>query len=94
MQKVKFTAIEQNESFKVLMADAVPGDKMQTHIADKDAYLHVISGAIQFNLDGSIHEVDRSHGMHIPAGHPHSFEVTQSSQLTLTLDSNVKLKFV
>ncbi len=94
MQKVKFTKVEANNSFKVIMTNALAGEGMPPHIADKDAYLHVISGSITFTLDGSLSMISAGSGISIPKTQQHSFVIVDPGQIMLTMDINAKLTFV
>jgi len=94
MNKLKFSKVEMNESFKMLLGSGEQGDIMQPHISNKDAYLMVTEGTIQFSIEGKISIIGKHEGIPIPKDKVHSFKVIDSCHLLLTLDANAQVQFV
>lgn len=94
MEKIKFELIESNNCFKVLCAKPSKGATMPAHIADRDGFLLIDDGEIEFVLDGEIILMQREDSVKIPAGVVHHINTKINSKLLLVLDTNVKIKFV
>lgn len=94
MQNIKFTPIEKNESFKIMLANGLTNEGMNTHISDKDAYLYVLAGSIQFTLGDGGFLVGPEEGISIPKGVAHSFLVIAPCTVMLTLDIHAQLSFL
>ncbi len=94
MSKFKFSVVTKNESFKVLIGKGEPGDRMQAHLSDKDAFLLVIAGKIAFRLGDAYRQLGTGDHIQIAAGSIHSFDVLANCELQLILDSKAKISFV
>lgn len=94
MSKFKFSVVTKNESFKVLIGKGEPGDRMQAHLSDKDAFLLVIAGKIAFRLGDAYRQLGAGDHIQIAAGNIHSFGVLVNCELQLILDSKAKISFV
>lgn len=94
MKKIKFSAIEKNDSFKVLRAIGTIEEQMPPHLSDRSAFLMIAKGAIQFNLDGNGSYLKKDDCISIPKDKVHSFEVVEPCEVLLTLDAEANIRFV
>ena len=94
MKNIKFSTLEKNNSFKVLIGKGRKGEAMKSHQADKDAFLMVQEGEILFNLDDEKNYLNQGSCISIPMNTAHSFEVLEDCEVSLTLDVNAKLLFL
>jgi len=94
MKKIKFSKLEINDSFKVLNGKGSPGESMQPHLSDQDAFLMVSEGSILFDLDGTSNYLAKDDCISIPKNKVHSFKVVDPCNVLLTLDIDAKIQFV
>lgn len=94
MEKIKFELIEKNDRFKVLRAKPNAGAVMPAHLADKDGFLLIDEGEIEFVLDDEMTLMKGEDSVKIPAGVVHHLKATTSCKVLLVLDTQVKIKFV
>jgi len=93
-KNIKFSPIEKNDSFKVLIGKCQKGEGMKSHLSDKDAFLMVQRGEILFALDGVKHHLGQGKSISIPKNTAHSFEVLEDGEVFLILDVHAKLRFL
>lgn len=94
MSRFKFVKLLENENVKLLKGAGERGDEMQAHIADRDAFLLVLKGSLNFQLGTQTHALADDDSLEIPAQEIHSFTVAEPCEVLLVLDPGAKMTFV
>lgn len=94
MSKFKFVKLLENDNVKLLKGKGDSGDKMQAHKADRDAFLLVLKGSLDFQLGTQTHALMDDDSLEIPAQEVHSFTVAKPCEVLLVLDPKAKMTFV
>ena len=94
MEKIKFEPVESNDRFKVLRAKPKKGAIMPAHLADKDGFLLIDEGEIEFVLGNETILMKGEDSLRIPAGVVHQIHAKTACRILLVLDTKVKIQFV
>ncbi|NRB46888.1 MAG: cupin domain-containing protein [Saprospiraceae bacterium] len=94
MSKFKFVKLLENDNLKLLKGKGESGDKMQAHMADRDAFLLILKGSLDFRLGAKTHSLGGDDFLEIPAQEVHSFTVDKACEVLLVLDPKTKMTFV
>lgn len=94
MAKFKFLKLLEKNGVKLLKGKGEKGDEMQAHIADRDAFLLILKGKLDFQLENEILPLSGEDFLEIPAEKVHSFAVRERCEVLLVLDPKTKMTFV
>ena len=94
MAKFKFSKLTENGGMKLLKGRGEKGDAMRAHLSDRDAFLLILKGEIDFRLGTNTLPLTTDDFMEIPAQEIHAFEVRKSCELLLILDREARMTFV
>lgn len=94
MGQFKFSKIDENGDVRFLKGKGERGDKMSAHHSDRDAFLLVVKGEVNFRLGSEVLPLAADDFLEIPAKVVHSFEVSSPSELLLIVDREAKMTFL
>lgn len=81
--KVKSKKIAHTEKFDCVLLTIEEGNILKEHISNTDAYLIVLSGEINFNINNQSFRLSQSDGIAFDKNTPHSVEAINNSKMLL-----------
>lgn len=81
--KVKSKKIVHTEKFDCVLLTIEEGNILKEHMSNTDAYLIVLSGEINFNINNQSFRLTKSDGIAFAKNTPHSVEAISNSKMIL-----------
>ena len=80
---VKSKKIETNEHFKVMLISLQQGQRLDTHTSATDAFVYVLEGNANFNLEGQAFFLTPGDGLSFKAKQEHSINALTDFKMLL-----------